>query len=209
MTARGADNSEPLALPRTRRGQATRARLLAAARQAFAEVGWARARVEDVCNIAGVGHGTFYQYFPNRTALLVALVSEHAARLNALAEGPWTSGEVAADVRQVIDGFVAVSEQDSDVRAAWAAAAVDEPQLAALFDEVRRQFVARVRANLAAAIADGRARPELDLDVAAAALTAMVEHSVALDSVAAPGGRLGRSRLVSGLTDLWVSAVYR
>ena len=175
----------------------------------FAEVGWARARVEDICSVAGTGHGTFYQYFPNRTALLVALVTEHAARLNGLAEAPWTSGEVAADVRVVIDGFVAVSEEDSDVRAAWAAAAADEPRLAALFDEVRRQFVARVRANLAAAVADGRARPDLDLDVAAAAMTAMVEHSVALDSVAPAGSRLGRSRLVSGLTDLWVAAVYR
>jgi AcrR family transcriptional regulator len=197
------------ALPRTRRGQATRERLLTAARQVFAEVGWARARVEDVCQVAGTGHGTFYQYFPNRTALLVALVSQHAGELNALAEAPWTSGDVEADVRRVIDGFVAVSEQDRDVRAAWAAAAVDEPALAALFGEVRRQFVARVHANLAAAVADGRARADLDLDVAAAGLTAMVEHSVALDSAADPGSRLGRSRLVSGLTDLWVAAVYR
>jgi AcrR family transcriptional regulator len=196
-------------LPRTRRGQATRERLLGAARQVFGEVGWARARVEDVCRVAGTGHGTFYQYFPNRTALLVALVAQHASALNGLAEAPWTSGDIEADVHRVIDGFVAVSEQDRDVRAAWAAAAVDEPQLAALFGEVRRQFVARVRANLEAAVADGRARPELDLDVAATGLTAMVEHSVALDSAADPASRLGRSRLVAGLTDLWVSAVYR
>ncbi|MDX6274549.1 MAG: hypothetical protein QOJ92_1759 [Frankiales bacterium] len=200
---------ERAAVPRTRRGQATRERLLAAAREVFVEVGWARARVEDVCRVAGTGHGTFYQYFPNRTALLVALVAQHAGELNALAEAPWTSGDVKSDVHRVIDGFVAVSEQDRDVRVAWAAAAADEPALAALFGEVRRQFVARVHANLAAAVADGRARADLDLEVAAAGLTAMVEHSVALDSAAEPSSRLGRTRLVSGLTDLWVAAVYR
>ncbi|HJW36463.1 MAG TPA: helix-turn-helix domain-containing protein, partial [Actinomycetes bacterium] len=40
----------------------TRARLLVAARQAFADLGYARARVEDVVARAGVGHGTFYAY---------------------------------------------------------------------------------------------------------------------------------------------------
>lgn len=195
--------------PRTRRGAATRDRLLAAARQVLAEVGWARTRVEDVCSVAGTGHGTFYQYFANRTDLLAALVMRHAEALNALAEAPWTSGDVAADVRRVIDGFVAVFEEDRHVRRAWSAAAEHDPRLAAMFDEVRRQFVARVRVNLAAAVADGRARTGLDLDVAATALTAMVDHSVALDAAAEPGSRLGRARLVSGLTDLWVAAVYR
>src|SRR6266508_2231917 len=56
----------------------TRAKLLAAARRAFAELGYAKARVEDVVTAAGVGHGTFYAYFPNKQAALAALVRERA-----------------------------------------------------------------------------------------------------------------------------------
>jgi AcrR family transcriptional regulator len=190
--------------PRRRRADRTRARLLDAARAVFGEVGWARARVEDVCRAAGVGHGTFYAYFPNKTAILEALVRRHAAALYALAEAPWTGGDVRADVRQVIAGFVDLSVNDRDIRATWAAAAGGEPGLAALFDEVRRQFVQRIRANLAAALAEGLARPELDVDVAATALAAMVEYAVLL----APPEQSGE-RLVAGLTDLWVAAVYR
>ena len=73
----------------------TRARLLAAARQAFADLGYGRARVEDVVARAGVGHGTFYAYFKNKRAALAALISENAATLVDLAGQPWrpaTSG---------------------------------------------------------------------------------------------------------------------
>src|SRR6266545_2721880 len=62
----------------------TRAKLLAAARRAFAELGYAKARVEDVVTAAGVGHGTFYAYFPNKQAALAALVREHAGTLEEL-----------------------------------------------------------------------------------------------------------------------------
>jgi hypothetical protein len=51
----------------------TRARLLVAARQAFADLGYGRARVEDIVARAGVGHGTFYAYFKNKRAALAAL----------------------------------------------------------------------------------------------------------------------------------------
>src|SRR5436190_16799606 len=121
---------------RTARGDRTRARILAAARIAFRGVGWHRARVEDVCRVAGIGHGTYYAYFGNKAAVLEALVRLHATSLYELADAPWTSGDVRHDVRGVIDGFVGLSESDSDIRAIWFSAAPSEPRLAALVDEV-------------------------------------------------------------------------
>lgn len=199
---------------RTARGDRTRARILAAARTAFRGVGWHRARVEDVCREAGIGHGTYYAYFANKASVLEALVREHAAALYRLAEAPWTSGDVRADVRSVIDGFVSLSETDWDIRAMWFSAAPSEPGLAELVGEVRRQFVARIRANLAAAVEADLARPGLDLEVAAIALAAMVEQTVllCLGGPAVPtaaGEPVERSRVVDTLTDLWVVAVYR
>jgi AcrR family transcriptional regulator len=169
---------------------------------AFRGVGWHRARVEDVCRVAGIGHGTYYAYFGNKAAVLEALVRHHAASLYELAEAPWTSGDVHADVRTVIAGFVELSETDSDIRAIWFSAAPSEPRLAGLVDEVRRQFVARVQSNLSAAVDAGLSRQGLDVDIAAMALAAMVEQTVTL----ADG--VDRVRLVDTLTDLWVAAVY-
>src|SRR6266545_709702 len=84
----------------------TRAKLLAAARRAFAELGYAKARVEDVVTAAGVGHGTFYAYFPNKQAALAALVREHAGTLEELAMKPWRAGDVRASLAEVRRQFV-------------------------------------------------------------------------------------------------------
>jgi AcrR family transcriptional regulator len=204
--AQPAQPEQPAAAVRLTRGERTRAKLLDAARVAFAGVPWNRARVEDVCRAAGVGHGTYYAYFANKEAVLEALVRRHAAELYRLAEQPWTSGDLEGDVRRVIGGFVALSEADRDIREVWFAAAPSEPALHALVSEVRAQFVARVRAAFAAAREAGIARADLDVDVAATALAAMVEQTVHL---AQQGEGLPSSRLVDGLTDLWVHAVYR
>ena len=192
--------------PRSTRGERTRAKLLDAARVAFAGVPWSRARVEDVCRAAGVGHGTYYAYFGSKSDIVEALVRRHADALYHLADTDWTTGDVAADVRRVIAGFVALSEADRDIREVWFAAAPSEPALAALVEEVRAQFVARIGNALAAARDAGLARADLDVDVAATALAAMVEQTVAVTQQA---DGLPTERLVDGLTDLWVHAVYR
>ena len=192
--------------PRSSRGERTRAKLLDAARVAFAGVPWSRARVEDVCRAAGVGHGTYYAYFGSKSDIVEALVRRHADALYHLADADWTTGDVVADVRRVIAGFVALSEEDRDIREVWFAAAPSEPVLAALVDEVRRQFVARIGGALTAARDAGLARADLDADVAALALAAMVEQAVALVQQA---DGIATERLVDGLTDLWVHAVYR
>jgi AcrR family transcriptional regulator len=194
--------------PRTLRGERTRQKLLDAARVAFARTTWARARVEDVCREAGVGHGTFYAYFPNRTAVLEALVRRHATVLYGLVESPWTAGDVRADVRAVIAGYTALVRSDADIRTLWAAAAVSEPSLAELEREVRVQFLRRIEANLVGAAESGLARDGLDTGLAATALGLMVEQTALL------GGPVGGppvepDHLADVLTDLWVHAVYR
>lgn len=197
----------PVVDARRARAEQTRSRLLAAARTAFTQVGWHRARVEDICRVAGLGHGTFYGHYANKADVLEALVRAHAADLYALLEADWTSGEATDAVRRVIDGFVECSDRDADVRATWLAAALTEPTLARLVDEVRAQFVGRIRDHLVAARDAGHARPDVDVDVAASALAAMVEQSVALAQRASD--MPDRARLVDGLADLWVHAVYR
>ncbi|MFD5438601.1 TetR/AcrR family transcriptional regulator [Kitasatospora sp. NPDC127067] len=65
----------------------TRARLLAAARELFLSVGFARTSIEDVCAAAGYTRGAFYSNFGGKEELLLALFDDQAAqRMAELAE---------------------------------------------------------------------------------------------------------------------------
>jgi AcrR family transcriptional regulator len=198
------------AAPSARRARSaqTRTALLDAARRALPRFGWERARVEDVCREAGVGRGTFYAHFANKAELLEAMVSGHAQALWALAEAPSAEDQPRASVRRIIDGFVSLQLADRDIRGIWYAAASTEPRLAAMIEEVREAFVRRVGRRLELASLRQLTRGGLDIEMAATALTAMVEQTVAL-----AGRRLDdaaeRARVVDGLTELWVAAAYR
>ncbi|MDQ6650105.1 MAG: TetR/AcrR family transcriptional regulator [Actinomycetota bacterium] len=192
----------PAGSRRAGRAERTRSSLLDAARAAFGRLGWPGARVEDVCREAGVGHGTFYAYYGNKSEIVEALVRRHAVALDALVERPWTSADLRTDVRRVLTGVLALVENDRDIREIWSSASSTEPALAALGAEIRAQFVTRIGSQLDRAVDAGRARAGLDVAVAAPALAAMVEQTT---------GPLGpdvpADRLVEGLTDLWVHAV--
>jgi len=57
-----------------KRGTATRARLLAAARDVVAEVGYAHATTKAIAAAAAVAEGTIYRHFPDKHALFLAAV---------------------------------------------------------------------------------------------------------------------------------------
>lgn len=47
-------------------------RLVAAAREAFAQLGYAGVNVADICNTAGIAKGSFYRYFDSKEAIFLA-----------------------------------------------------------------------------------------------------------------------------------------
>jgi AcrR family transcriptional regulator len=183
----------------------TRERLLAASRRAFAELGFAKARVEDVVTRAGVGHGTFYAYFPNKQAALAALMREHADTLERLASQPWRAGDVRRSLAEVLGGLADLYDRDADMVVLWTEAAAHDPALTAVLDEVRHQFVERIARNVERAQAQGLAR-KVDPFTAATALAAMAERTLFLR--AAGKEPLDRDRTVEVLADLWYHALY-
>jgi AcrR family transcriptional regulator len=183
----------------------TRAKLLAAARRAFADLGYAKARVEDIVSRAGVGHGTFYAYFPNKRAALTALLRENAATLLEAAAEPWGSGDIRASLVSVLDGLADLYERDADLMGLSNEAATHDPELGAVFDDVRNQFVARVARNIERAQAAGLARP-VDATTAATAVVAMAERTLFLRVARAEPP--DRALTVHTLADLWYHALY-
>jgi AcrR family transcriptional regulator len=76
LRQRSLSASEADRLPRkTARGEATRARLVTAARTVFEDEGFVRTRVEDITKLAGTANGSFYTYFSSKEEILMAAAS--------------------------------------------------------------------------------------------------------------------------------------
>lgn len=91
-----------MTIPVTRRRENTRARLLDAAAQVFAEVGLEGASVEAICERAGFTRGAFYSNFESKDELFLKLASDFAehrlAQARARVEEFVSSGALAGDV---------------------------------------------------------------------------------------------------------------
>jgi len=67
-----------------RRSERTVEAILAAAARVFAQRGYAGSTTNHIATRAGVSVGSLYEYFPNKDALLVALVERHLEEAGAL-----------------------------------------------------------------------------------------------------------------------------
>lgn len=70
-------------VPRSRKGAATRARLVDAARVVFERDGFLAARVSDIAKEAGLSHGSYYHYFDSKEQLFREVAERQEARLTA------------------------------------------------------------------------------------------------------------------------------
>jgi AcrR family transcriptional regulator len=86
-------------------------RILNATQDLLVEVGLRDLKVSHIARRAGVPIGSVYQYFPNREAILRALVDEHHARFTA------ALADMAATVHD-FPSYIAVSKQAFDLLSA-------------------------------------------------------------------------------------------
>jgi len=90
-------NSHPISGRRQRRSAETRERLFRAALELFAQKGFAETTVEDITEIADVGKGTFFNYFPSKDHILLAFGEMQLRKLEAAIETARTAGESMPD----------------------------------------------------------------------------------------------------------------
>ena len=151
-----------------RRLAARRDAIIAAARMLASESGMAAVQIAAVAARAGIATGTVYRYFPAKTDLIAALLTEI----------PSTRSERCSARRRRARSAVGACRSDHDVCGARFAiaglfAAIAEP-IDAEVDAVRTafrkalaaEFAARITATMAA-----RHLPDQDVALAAAALT--------------------------------------
>jgi len=68
------------------RSEARQRQILSCAKRVFAERGFHASNVSHICEAAGIGRGTLYQYFPNKRAVLTEILRETLDRAKALME---------------------------------------------------------------------------------------------------------------------------
>ena len=119
---------------RTQREETSR-RLVEAGRTAFANLGYAAARVDDVVAIAGTSHGTFYLYFRNKEDLLHRLAVECGDDLDDLTAG-WMRSRRRPDRRRGVGRrFVTAYRRHSSVIRVWLERRELDPLMQALAND--------------------------------------------------------------------------
>ena len=160
--------------PPKRRREATVERLLDAALETFAELGFAAASVEDVCRRGGFTRGAFYSSFRSKEELFAALITRESARNLARARERLAGVEDEADpVTAAVDRCVSTFRADRTwvlVHTEYLLQAARSPEAATV---LRRQSAA-VLDDLAGFITEVAGRAGIGLAVPAGRLARMV-----------------------------------
>jgi AcrR family transcriptional regulator len=185
----------------TKRRPETRARLLNAAIEAFAEVGFRGATIDEICRRAGYTTGAYYSNFSSKDQLFFALFDEHAAneldrlvRRLAQLDDPTATEQLA-----MLAGDLGPDEHR------WFLVSTEFTLYASRNPEAARVLAehdARVRAVLVPALAQlydrmGR-RPTVDLDLLARLIVAIREGGLMqsiVEPAELPSGSLERAFL--------------
>src|SRR5215469_15539960 len=97
--------------PSTRRGRASRERIVAQAAELFALRGIAETSVDEVLAAAKAGKGQFYHYFRSRDELAAAAVGYRCAQVVAGLTAALADVSSLAGLEQALAGFIGGFEQ--------------------------------------------------------------------------------------------------
>ena len=193
--------------PVSARGARTRGGLVRAAREVFERDGFLEARITDITAAAGVAAGSFYTYFTSKEDAFAAVMSEiEEEMLHPRLEPVHDREDPVAVIEASNRAYLVAYRRNAKLMGLM-------EQVAGIDPAFREQRLRRARAFMkrnAVAIrrlqADGYADPELDADLAAEALSAMVSR-MAYFRYVLNLGNASQAALVQTLTRLWTGAL--
>ena len=197
---------DPGGRPLTERGARTRERLLAAAREVFEERGFPETRVAHITRHAGMAYGSFYTYFPSKEAVFLEVADRLFEDMTDHALVPPAGPTPAARIRRANRAYYEGYRRNAKMMAIVEQVATFNVE----FQELRRKHRAVSVARSAKAIArwqrEGLVPADVDPEMAARALAAMVDHSLYLWLVQDDDPQ-GTERLLDTLDALTVRAL--
>ncbi len=169
------------------RSPARQRQILEHAKRVFAERGFHAASVADICEAAGIGRGTLYQYFANKQAVLTAILRQTLDRVRALMERQSVVGvplarpeditrdqAIAWSARQLRAVLGAVFEDQDTLRILLREAVGLDVDVERLLGEIDDGLIAIVERGLGALREAGLVR-DLDTRVAATLMVGGIE----------------------------------
>ncbi len=178
--------------------------LLDAASRLFAVNGYHATTVPDIVEAAGVGHGTFYEYFGNRRDILLALVTQ---AVNDPTRAPrLKSQHLPERIRAEIFWYLSEHVDNWAIAKVWHEASNFDPEVAIMRRQERARRIDRVHKGIMAA----DARPDIDPGIAAAALVAMLEEFTHRRFVEGDGPGTTPTDIVAAaetLATMWLAAI--
>lgn len=166
--------------PLTERGARTRERLIAAAREVFEERGFLETRVAHITRHAKVAYGSFYTYFPSKEAVFLEVADRLFADMTDRDLVPPSGASPAARIRRANRAYYEAYRRNAKMMAIIEQVATFNEE----FQEMRRKHRAQFWGRAAKAIERwqraGIVASDLDPEMTARALTAMVDQSLYL-----------------------------
>ncbi|MDL4775440.1 TetR/AcrR family transcriptional regulator [Actinomadura xylanilytica] len=180
----GAENepepAEEAPAPLTERGARTRERLVSAAREVFEERGFLDTRVAHIARHAKVAYGSFYTYFPSKEAVFLEVADRLFTEMTGLDLVPPAGPSPAARIRRANRSYYRAYLRNAKMMAIVEQVATFNDE----FQELRRRHRAASVGRTAKAIErwqrEGLVAADLDPEMTARALAAMVDHSLYL-----------------------------
>lgn len=175
-----ADTQALAELPPTRKGKATREKLLAAAAVAFGQHGYNAVRIADIVAGAGISHGLFYRHFADKDAILLALLerlNEQLRRTTARTVGENDSPSLERLQTRNIKFFRDYRRDRLLLRVAREATAQPgRGDFHRVWLEMRDRFVARTERWLERLVESGAVPPLADIPMVAEGLCSLTEQ---------------------------------
>ena len=164
-------------IPKSAKAQRTRQKILQAAREVFAERGFAKATAEEISTKADVGYGTFYLYFTDKRQALHTILSEVDDQLYRPTQSEETTRiglGALAPIKATISGFFEGFKANADILKICHELSATDPDFREQHDEVRARLVNRMKEHIMKGLELGNAR-KVDPEIASIALAGLIE----------------------------------
>lgn len=138
----------PPKAPKTKRGEATRDKLIRAASKVFYKKGYYGSTINDITRTAGVGSGTFYLHFDSKLALYRFLLTEYGKRIrvNSTAAIKGVKSRREAEELGIRSFFEFVIREPEIFSITWESLYIDKTLFYEFYQRFAESYVARLQA---------------------------------------------------------------
>jgi AcrR family transcriptional regulator len=178
-TSASAESERPNG-PRSLKGTRTRVRLLEAAKEIFEEDGFLEGRISDIAERAGLSHGSFYHYFDSKEEIfreVAASVEEKLVEpLGGVILDPESRATPQDRLREALRRHLESYQREARIIGVIEQMSRYDKEVSALRTERHARYSQQVAASIRSLQDHGLADPDLDPEIAAAALGAMTSR---------------------------------